>query len=320
MVLWRLGIGVGCLLAVNACRPSSVTDNGVVGVFGELGLAAGSLSYPRGIAVEAVVIREQNRPREHKSAARSRVFVVDKSGRIQRFSADGKYETGWRMPEIEQGKPIGMAVHADGRLFVADTHYHRVVIFDRDGRQLGSFGSEGTGDGQFQLPTDVAFDAEGFIYVSEYHLNDRITKWSPDLQFVQAFGQEPIDGARLSRPCGLVVDDENTLWVADACNHRLVRFSTDGGVLAAFGEAGTGAGQMRYPYDIALAPAGELIVCEYEGARLQWFSRDGRSQRIWGRPGRAVGELFAPWGVACDPAGIVYVVDSLNNRVQMLRP
>jgi DNA-binding beta-propeller fold protein YncE len=299
------------VIGIGACKPPPLTENGVIGVFGELGLAWGSFSYPRGIAVEF----------SHASmSAASSLFVVDKSGRIQRFSSEGRYETGWRMPEIDQGKPIGLAVHPDGRLFVADTHYHRVVVFDRDGRRLGSFGSEGTGGGQFQLPTDVAFDADGCIYVSEYHQNDRVTKWSPDFQYLESLGDAPIAGARLSRPGGLVFDDDNTLWVADACNHRLIRFSPDGSVLAVVGEFGDAPGQLRYPYDIALAPDGTLVVCEFEGARLQWFSKEGRSLRTWGRPGRALGELFSPWGVARDPDGRVYVVDSLNNRVQVIRP
>lgn len=281
-----------------------MTDSGVVGIFGGVGYAPGSFSYPRAITAEP----------------NGSVFVVDKNGRIQRFSATGELETLWRMPDIEKGKPVGFAVHPDGRLFVADTHYHRVMIFDRDGKHLGGFGEEGFGDGQFQLPTDIAFDAQGFIYVSEYFGNDRITRWSPDLRFVASFGVEPIDGKRLNRPTGLIVDDEQTLWTADACNHRLVRFSLEGRVLKVFGEFGDGPGQMRYPYDLSLSPEKTLLVCEYEGNRLQWFDKKGRSLRTWGKGGRAPGELFAPWGAIHGPRGRVYIVDSLNSRVQIVQP
>jgi sugar lactone lactonase YvrE len=280
-----------------------MSANGVVAVFGGVGLGDGSFSYPRGIATEP----------------NGSVFVVDKSGRVQRFSADGRFETGWRMPETTFGKPIGMAVHPDGRLFVADTHCHRVMVFDRDGGLLSSFGREGFGDGEFQLPTAVAFDAEGHIYVSEYQGNDRITKWSPELRFVKALGDSPIDGRRLRRPVGIEVDGEQTLWIADACNHRLVRMSLDGELLTTFGEFGSEPGRMRYPYDVSIAPDDTIMVCEYEGNRLQWFSKDGRSLRVWGRAGRAPGELFAPWGAAYGDGARIYVVDSLNGRVQIVR-
>ncbi|HNQ24708.1 MAG TPA: 6-bladed beta-propeller [Phycisphaerae bacterium] len=286
------------------CESESTSPAGVVGVFGGVGLGPGDFSYPRAIAAEPGGC----------------VFVVDKAGRVQRFNPEGQYETGWRMPLIESGKPIGLTVHPDGRIFIADTHYSRVMVYDRDGNLLTSFGKPGIGDGEFQLPTDVAVDAEGFLYVSEYYGNDRITKWSPDLQFVGAFGTEPVDGVPLRRPAAVVVDREQTLWVADACNHRLVHFTRDGEVLGRFGGFGSEPGRMRYPYGLCLTPRDELLVSEYEGNRLQWFSRDGRSLRVWGKPGRAPGELNAPWSVCCGANGRVYVLDSLNSRVQIFKP
>ncbi len=296
---FTLALAVPC-----GCDPAASPPSNVVRIFGGVGLNNGLFSYPRAIAAERT----------------DSVFVVDKSGRVQRFARDGRFETSWSMPETAKGKPVGLAVHPDGRIFVADTHYHRIMIYDRDGNFLGSFGSEGMGDGQFQLPTDVAFDRAGFIYVSEYYGNDRVTKWSPDLTFIKAFGDEPIHGERLSRPVGLVVDDEETIWVADACHHRLVRFDSEGRVLNAFGEFGDNPGQMRYPYDLSMSPDGTLLVCEYEGARLQWFTKDGRSVRLWGRHGRKPGELFAPWGATYGPGGCIYVCDSLNSRIQVLQP
>jgi len=286
------------------CERGPITDSGVIAVFGNVGLGDGSFNYPRAIASD----RDRS------------VFVVDKTGRVQRFTGEGEFEIAWRTPDIEAGFPVGVAVHPDGRVFVADTHYHRVLIYDRNGTLLHSFGREGTGDGEFQLPTDMAFDSKGNIYVSEYYGNDRITKWSPDFQFVGVLGTQPIAGLNLSRPTGLIVDAEQTLWIADACNHRLVRLSLEGDLLGIVGRYGSEPGELRYPYDIAQSPDGSLMVCEYEGHRLQWFSKDGRSLRIWGKPGRAVGDLFAPWGAAYGPHGRVYVADSLNSRVQVIVP
>ncbi|MHC4698329.1 MAG: NHL repeat-containing protein [Planctomycetota bacterium] len=291
------------VIVVAGCDPPALTPNGVTGVFGGVGLGPGAFSYPRAITADP------DGP----------VLVVDKSGRVQRFSADGTFEAAWRMPEIERGKPVGLTVHPDGRILVADTHYHRVLIYDREGNIVASFGSGGSGDGKFQLPTDVAVDAQGFIYVSEYHENDRVTKWSPDLQFILAMGEEPIEGHRLGRPAGIDIDDEQTLWVADACNHRIVRFSLEGDVLGIIGKFGRGPGELRYPYDVDALPDGSILVCEYGGDRLQWFSKDGRSLRLWGRSGRKLGELSGPWGAARGANGLVYVVDSLNSRVQIVK-
>jgi len=289
---------------ISGCEPANASDRGVVHVVGRLGTGPGEFGYPRAITVDR----------------QGTFFVVDKTGRIQRFDKDGNLERVWSMPEVEAGKPVGLYAHTDGRLFIADTHYHRVLITDRDGNILDSFGREGTGDGEFSLPTDVAIDADGFIYVSEYYVTERISKWSPDFQFIKRFGEAPIEGRRLSRPAAMVFDDEQTLWVADACNHRLVRFSREGAVLAAIGSLGSDPGEMRYPYDVNMTPEGTLLVCEYGGHRLQWFDKEGTSLKVWGTSGRAPGQLFAPWGAACGADQNVIVVDSLNNRVQMVRP
>lgn len=301
---WAAGGCLGvALLLILSCRPAG-HEGGVVAVFGRMGLGPGDFTYPRALAV----------------APDGAVFVADKSGRVQRFSASGAFEVDWTMPVISSGMPVGLTVHPDGRLFVADTHNHRVMIFDRDGGVLGAFGSLGTGDGQFSLPTDVAFDRDGFVYVSEYYGNDRITKWSAGLEFVKAFGVEEIEGRRLSRPTGLAVDDEQTLWVADACNHRIVRFSLDGEVLSVFGGFGSAPGRLRYPYGLCIAPDDTIMVCEFEGDRLQWFDKAGRSLRTWGVSGREPGQVASPWGAAYGPGGLVYVVDSRNDRIQILRP
>jgi len=290
------------LAILTGCSHSS-SDEDVV-VFGGLGTTDGHLSYPRAVAIEP----------------RGSVFVADKSGRIQRFSSDGQFELAWSMPEFRAGNPVGLSVGPDGRLYIADTHYHRVLVADRDGHTLTTFGREGLGDGEFQLPTAVTFDAQGRIYVSEYHLNDRITQWSRDGQFIKVVAGGEVAGRPLRRPAGIEVDSQQTLWVADACNHRILHLSLDGQVLGHFGEFGEGLGQLKYPYDICLTPQDTLLVCEYGNNRLQWFTKEGKSLRIRGRAGRGRGELFAPWGAVVDPDGRVYVADALNHRIQILNP
>lgn len=285
------------------CEKPPLTDNGVVGAFGQTGIGWGDLHYPRAIAV----------------SQGSRIFIADKSGRIQRFSPEGQFEAGWRMPDWKSGKPIGLTVHHDGRLFIADTHYSRVMIYDQDGNFLAKFGENGLGPGQFQLVTDVVVDRYGNIYVGEYGGNDRISKFAPDLTFIKCFGDQPVGGARLSRPAGLAIDADDNLWVADACNHRIVKFGLDGEYVAGFGEMGLAPGQLRWPYDIDVRADGTLLISEYGNNRLQWFDRSGKSIRVWGQAGRNLGELYSPWGAVEAPNGLLYVLDSLNHRVQIVR-
>ncbi len=300
--MFRLVVVISLVAFMVGCEPPPLTENGVARVFGSVGMGPGAFSYPRGIA----------------RAADGRLFIVDKTARVQRFSPEGEFERQWPMPARQAGKPVGLTVHSDGRLFVADTHYHRVLVYDRDGVELARFGEEGDGDGQFRLPTDIAYDNNGFIYVAEYSGNDRVTKWKADYTFDSTIVSGEIAGMPLLRPAAILVDDEQTLWVADACNHRVLRFNLDGQLLTQFGKMGTEPGQLRYPYDLDMKD-GILLICEYGNSRLQWFDKAGKSLGVWGGPGRSVGELYSPWGAAYGSGDVVYALDSQNNRVQIIK-
>ena len=110
------------------------------------------------------------------------IYVVDKTARIQHFTADGEFINEWSMPEGQLGRPVGISVAPDGRVFVPDTHYHRILVFDEQGNELNRFGRFGTGPGEFVYPTDVVFGPEGELYVSEYGTND--TKQSQHFEFL----------------------------------------------------------------------------------------------------------------------------------------
>ncbi len=294
---------VMCLAALG-CESAPTGEGGVRvrGSVGRTGSGPGEFVYPRAIA----------------RAADGSVFVVDKTGRVQRFNADGEWMSSFPMPEIETGKPTGISVGPDGDLYVADTHYHRVMIFSPAGELRGQFGRYGTGPGEFIYPTDVAFAPDGRIYVSEYGGNDRVSVFSPAREFLFSFGTFGNGPGELSRPSALCVDAARArLYVADACNHRIAQYNLDGRLRGYIASAGTGAGQLRYPYDLALLEGGRLLVCEYGNNRLQAFDPEGESLGVFGGPGRRLGQLAYPWGVVVDDAGRALVLDAGNNRLQI---
>ncbi len=290
-----------CVLALAGCGGEPGNPEPLA-IYGHTGAGPGGFNYPR-----AAVIGYADR-----------LYVVDKGGRIQAFTQEGQFVLDWRMPAIDAGKPTGLGVAADGRVFAADTHYSRVVVFSPQGELLGTVGSAGEGPGQFRLPTDVAVDSRGFIYVSEYGGNDRISKFTPDWQFVTSFGGPDAGPARQKRPQAIRIAPDDTLWVADSCNHRICRFDADGRLLTAFGRPGDGPGELRFPYGLDLLSDGSLVVCEYGNNRLQRFSPDGRSLGTWGRPGRGPGQLAYPWSLVVGAEDRIFVIDSGNNRVQVL--
>jgi len=297
------GVMILNVMFVAGCDEPGIEGRHPEKIFGEQGLGPGQFVYPRAISV----------------APDGCVFVVDKTARIQRFSLDGEFETSWQMPLWTAGKPTGITVDDRGRILVADTHYHQVIIYDRDGNELSRFGSLGEGAGQFIYPTCAVIGPDGDYYVSEYGGNDRISRFTPDFVYKGSFGGQDAGEAALLRPQSMEFDKDGTLWVADACHHRICQFTREGKLIFSFGTAGREPGQLQYPYHITLCPDGTLLVCEFGNNRLQRFDREGNSLEIWGMPGRGPGQLAYPWSVAIGKEGRVYVLDSGNNRVQMFR-
>ncbi|HSW44298.1 MAG TPA: hypothetical protein VLM89_01875 [Phycisphaerae bacterium] len=299
---WR-GFLLAALIVSAGCRDGEMAGRKPDLIFGERGMGPGQFLYPRALAI----------------APDGCVFIVDKTARIQRFSSDGRFEMSWRMPEYQAGKPTGITVDERGRVLVADTHYHRVMIYDRDGNELARFGSDGRDLGQLTYPTGVVVDREGNYFVSEYGGNDRITRFDPDFKPVLAFGGPDAGETSLSRPQSMILDEEQMLWVADACHHRICRFTRDGKLVSTFGKPGRARGQLQYPYDLAFCPDGTIVVSEYGNNRVQRFDREGKCLDVWGAAGRRPGEFACPWGVAVGLDRRVYVLDSGNNRVQVVK-
>jgi len=305
-VRWLLifAIITACLPAMTGCDETSSMNNTpkVLASFGQTGKGQCEFTYPRAIDI----------------TDNGSLFVVDKTGRIQKLSTEGEYLKVINMPLIQTGKPTGLSVAPDGNLYVADTHYHRVVIFSPEGEMIDEFGKFGQEDGCFIYPTDIAFAPDGRIFVSEYGGNDRISVFTGQRDFLYCFGGPGSGKGRLARPSALCIDPaKKCLYVADACNHRIAVYDLDGKLIEYIGSAGLAPGQLRYPYDLALLADGTLVVCEYGNNRLQLFGPDKRSLAVYGRAGRQSGQLAYPWGVAVDARRRAFIVDAGNNRIQV---
>jgi ABC-type Fe3+ transport system permease subunit/DNA-binding beta-propeller fold protein YncE len=301
VVLLALGAGVG-LAACTGCERAQTGGPKVVRSFGQTGRGPGEFLYPRAI----------------DRAADGTIWVIDKTGRVQHLNPAGESLGGFAMPETDSGKPTGFSIAPDGNLYIADTHYHRIMVYSPAGKLLRQFGTYGQGPGQFIYPTDVAFAPDGRVFVSEYGGNDRVSIFSAAGEFLGSFGSLGDGTGQLSRPSALQVDAaRGRLYVADACNHRIAVYDLQGKLQRYFGSIGEQAGQLRYPYGLSLMKDGRLVVCEFGNNRLQVFDPAGRSLAVLGGPGRQVGELAFPWAVAVDDRGLAYIVDAGNNRIQV---
>jgi len=175
-------------------------------------------------------------------------------------------------------RPGGMAIDTENRfLYVVDTGSDVVDVFDADTykllRRIGTPGKKHllTDPGNFALPTNVAVNKEGDVYVTDT-LNNRVEVFDADGKFIRAFGK-PGDGpGHFARPKGIAIDGDGHIWVVDAVQQRVQVFDNEGRLLIYFGQPGNWPGQFSAPYDIAIdTKNNRVITSEQFPGRVQMF-------------------------------------------------
>ena len=257
-------------------------------------------------------------PRGLYSDADDNVFVLDDAGRVLVYNSEGRITQQWEMPEFAAGKPEGIWELLDGKIGVADTHYHRVVIFNSDGTVSRMFGSQGTAPGQFVFPVSIAQDPGGFLYVGEYGDKQRIQKFTADGQYVTEFGEHGTGEGQFQRPSGMSWQN-GEVYVVDAFNNRIQVFSDDGKFLRVVTLPEKSA-PLEYPYDMRVTKDNLIYVIENKSARLTVMRPDGTIVGRFGKPGRGLNEFYQPWDLTVLTDGRVLVADTGNHRLVELTP
>lgn len=121
----------------------------------------GGFNFPNGLAVFG-------------TGANARVYVADGGNRrVQVFRTDGTFVS----IISTSGNPRGLAVDAEGRVWVVDVLAHLVDLYSPTGALLVEFGSNGTGPGQFNFPNDIAIDgASGRLFLTDQN-NNQVQVW-----------------------------------------------------------------------------------------------------------------------------------------------
>ncbi|MFM7159455.1 MAG: hypothetical protein ACKO3P_03685, partial [Planctomycetaceae bacterium] len=253
-------------------------------------------------------------------ATETEVLVLDNAGRALVYDLQGQLRRTWWMPEYSVGRPEKICQLPDGRLAVADTHYHRVMLFDSEGHELSRLGGYGHEPGQFVFPVAVACDTVGNLYVGEYGGNDRVQKFDRHGGWLCSLGGPGTDLGCFQRPSGLVWR-AGRVYVVDAFNNRVQVFSDEGQFLEVLGaRSPSGAPELLYPYDIAFGPGEDLFIAEYGAGRVTRLSLEGELLGRYGAIGHGTGQLQTPWGLTVDRAGHVWIADTGNRRIVRFHP
>ena len=214
------------------------------------------------------------------------------------------------------GVPWGVAINQRGEVVVTEVGGHCVFVFSPSGEKLRSFGTQGSGQGQFNYPFGVAVDSEGNILVADCH-NHRIQKITAEGQFmaVGTFGREPLQS---SYPNGITFNTRNNkVYVVHHGDHRVQVLNSDLTFSTTFGKEGRGKGQFSYPSGIACNSTGKVYVADANNHRIQVFTAEGKFLMMFGSHGKDTGKLNNPYQVAIDTSDMVYVSEAGNDRVSV---
>ncbi|MGV7207449.1 gluconolaconase [Oxalobacteraceae bacterium A2-2] len=281
------------------------------------------------------------------------IFVADggDGNSIRRIAPDGA--TSVLAGAIEgyaegQGKaaafhtPSGLALDAQGNLYVADTGNHAIRKITPDGMvsTLAGDGLPGYRDGKgaaarFDGPLGVAVDAAGVVYVADSY-NDRIRRIAPDGTVTTVAGDGragladgPAAQARFNTPAALVAAPGGVLFIADAGNNAIRKLGQDGAVttVASAPEDDRDALLLR-PVALALSADGYLYAASNRHGRVVQVTPKGEAVTLvdvdhMAQPGYGPDgsvRLYQPRGLALAPDGALLATDAATFRLLRIAP
>jgi DNA-binding beta-propeller fold protein YncE len=206
-----------------------------------------------------------------------------------------------------------------------------VVIFDRDGKFVGSWG-----EGLFRFPHAIRIVPENghdVAWVCDEHLQ-QFYKFTTDGKLLQTIGERghrsdtgvPSDdfassawqkvthgGGPFNLPTDIAFAPDGAMFMTDGYgNARVHKFSADAQYLFSWGEPGTAPGQFNLPHGVWIDRRGRVLVADRENDRVQVFDQDGKLLNVWPT------ELIGPAFFYVDAEDIVYIPEHNGGMISIL--
>ena len=277
------------------------------------------------------------------------------AAQVLEFGPDGKF-----LREIGKGLYAWSYAHdvrvdKDDNLWAIDKGSDMVIKFNQEGRVNLVFGRKKEAsdeaepwtrvnpprpaiDGQFRQPTDVTWDPQGNIFISDGYINARIAKYDKNGDWVKSWGTPGTGPGQFNTPHGIAADAQGNIYVADRNNRRIQVFDSDGKFLRIMTidvPAPAGArpwmGAMPGPETplnqvagspwtmcITPGPTQYIYTSDSFPGRVYKLTLDGKVVGMFGRVGRQPKQFGWIHEIACPSENELYVAEILNWRVQKL--
>ena len=221
-------------------------------------------------------------------------------------TGDFKYELieGWeQLPAGYTHKDVvGIGVDSKDRVYIITRYEPRVIVYERDGRFVGSWAEHLFAKGRTHGIRIGPDDSVWCVDDKEH----TVRKFSPSGELLMMLGtpgvasdsgyDTSIDGADLwtrlntitrgggpfNRPTAVAIAPNGELYVSDGYgNCQVHRFTADGKLIQSWGGPGSGPGQFKLPHDVWVTEDERVFVCDRENDRIQIFSPDGKFLDQW---------------------------------------
>jgi DNA-binding beta-propeller fold protein YncE len=203
--------------------------------------------------------------------ANDNIYVTDlRRGTIAVFNSDGKFERDIGDYKGEQAfeQPNSIAIDSDsGKIYIADSKRHFVLVLDREGKKIVSIGKRGGGSGlaQFRLPTDLALHGEELFVLDKK--NQRIQIFDLNGGYEREIKTEMLG---TDAPRAMAIDSCGRIYVL--LNVGMIQVLNPlGEPLFQFGRYGIAAGEFKDAAGISIDPSDRLYVSDTGNQRVQIF-------------------------------------------------
>jgi K319-like protein/PKD domain-containing protein/6-bladed beta-propeller protein/calcineurin-like phosphoesterase family protein/NHL repeat-containing protein len=262
-------------------------------------------------------------PHDISFAKDGRVFVTDRiRNDIQIFSHDGKFISKFGGSGSGQGQfkvPYSCGHDSQDNLYVADRENNRIQKFDSNNNFLTEIKT--INGKNLNLPEDVVFDpVNGDIYICDTG-NNRVCKLDKNHNFILEFGSKGSGDGQFDHPHSSAVGSDRNYYVNSGNQPYIQKFTPDGKFIKKWGKAGTKDGELLTFLEHMDIDKFDRLHIINNNARpvIQVFDLEGKYLAKYGMEteGSADGQFREPEHITCDSEGKPFVVDAMNQRVQV---
>jgi sugar lactone lactonase YvrE len=208
-----------------------------------------------------------------------------------------------------------------GNLWYVDAADDIIFRFDSEGRTVGTLGTNpepwtwlthviqeaARGKTAFYQETDIGWSKDGSMFVSDGYGNSRVAKFDKDGNYVKDWGERGGRPGDFNTPHSLVIDNNDTVYVADRGNSRIQTFDTEGNLKNVWRLP-------TAPWSLCLTKGPNQVMFVGSVGKVYKMDLSGKILGQFGRPGRMPGTIDSIHAIACPDENAVYLAQLYSSR------